>query len=198
MSGYDSNDLPYYAKNIDSSYTLIYEEKELNISIYKLDTIKLPHLSEAYIFHSFNGFESNIDNWIQNEENISTFMKYEGDASYKMNEYSSSFKYNMDSLSIWDFSSIIINCQVYCNVLQETDAKIIISMENEEGIYSRHELYINKYIKAYSSWWYIKYDIALSTQDIENSSTLKIYVCKNDKSEVYIDNFNVKIVGLKN
>ncbi|MFH2143868.1 MAG: glycosyltransferase family 39 protein, partial [Bacteroidota bacterium] len=39
LSGFDANDLPYYAKNIDSSDVLVYKNSELNVSIFELKNI---------------------------------------------------------------------------------------------------------------------------------------------------------------
>lgn len=56
---------------------------------------------------------------------------------------------------------------------------------------------MNKFIKAYSNWWPVRFEISIDLKEIKPGSKLKIYVWNIDKQKAFIDNFNVEITGLK-
>jgi hypothetical protein len=198
LSGLEDNDLPYYVKNIDSANVLIYEDKKLNISIFELNKIIIPSITGTEILNSLNDFEKETPHWYQNNLDITNATKYEGDNSYMVNEYSSTFIYTIDSLPEDSLNHFIISAQLYCNFDKETKSKLVISFETKDGAYIWQGKEVNKYLKAYSNWCPVKFDIELSKKDIKPKTILKIFLWNIDKREAYIDDFNVKIIGFKN
>jgi hypothetical protein len=196
LSGLDYNSLPYYARNIDPANTLVYNDKELNISIYKLNKIPVINNNIPVIFHSFNGFEKQEKYWIQNDKEITDDVKYEGNKSLALNEFSSTLTYPIDSLNLGGSDEITISSTLYCLVRDKTDSKIVITLENKEGGYIWQASGINKYIKAYNNWWPVKFEQSLSVKDIKKNSTLKIYLWNAGKENIYIDNFDVKVLKI--
>lgn len=195
LSGMDNHDLPYYAKNISPSNKLLYQNKELNIAIYEIKDFSIPELTYKLLLHSINDFESKMDNWNQNSENITQETKYDGNNSMQVIEYSPTFEYYLDSLDLKNINQLFISCSAYCNYQDKTSSKLIISVENKEGAYIWNGVEINKYIKAYSNWWPIKHEVSLKKSDIKENSKIKVYLWNEDKQKAYIDNFQVKIMG---
>jgi len=81
--------------------------------------------------------------------------------------------------------------------LDQTTASLVFSIENESGSYIWHGQQMNKYIKAYSNWWPVSFEISVNSNEIKPNSNLKIYVWNIDKQKAFIDNFKVEITGLK-
>lgn len=196
LAGLDSNDLPYYAKRIDSANVLIYENKDLNISIYKMNKIEVPEINGTEIFNSYNDFEQKVSYWDTNDNNTSDEIKYEGVYSWKVNEFSSTFSYPLDSLPVKEFKYLIISCKLFCKVEQETSSKLIISVETKDSAYISQSMEINKYLKAYSNWWPANFEIEINKNEIKNASFLKVYLWNIDRRKMFIDNFSVKIIGI--
>lgn len=196
LSNLDYNDLPYYAKRVDSANVLIYENKDLNISIYELNKIEVPESTGTEIYKSFNDFERKVPYWDTNNTNISSETKYEGAYSWKVDEFSPTFSYPLDSLAVKKFKYLIISGNLYCNIEQETSSKLIISVETKNSAYISQSMEINKYLKAYSNWWPVKFEVEINTNEIKKASFLKVYLWNIDRKKVYIDNFNIKIIGI--
>jgi len=133
--------------------------------------------------------------WKQKKEQITNEVFYEGKASNKIPEYSSTFEYPIDSFDMHDINQLFISCKAYGNFKDKTTSKLIISIENKDGVYVWESIEINKYIKAYSNWWPIKHDITLNISDLKENSTLKVYLWNDDKQIAYIDNFEVEVIG---
>lgn len=197
LSGMESNDLPHYAKYIDPSSKLIYENKQLNIALYEISEISQNTGSNELLTRTLNEFEKDIPHWNQNANDKSKTVSYKGDFSYKFTEYSSTFSFTMDSLPIKDFNYYDIVASVYCNFERKTSAKLVISLETNQGIYVWQNLDVNKYMKAYSNWWPVTFETKIHIKDLKKKSLLKVYVWNGDKTTSYIDNFEVKISGLR-
>jgi hypothetical protein len=71
---------------------------------------------------------------------------------------------------------------------------IIVSLENSTGTYFWKALEIDRYIKAYSNWRPVKFNITIPQKDQKSASRLKVYVWNSDNQKVYIDNFGIKII----
>ena len=187
------NDLPFYAKDPENFGTLLIENKELKIKVYDLTGLSNPYSETNRILHSFNGFEREIINWGQNPVNQRSQTKYEGMNSYSVGEYSATFKYPLDSLYLNNPDKIIITAGAQCFFTEPTTAKLIISTEpvSGKGIWKAFE--INNFMKAYSNWWPVEFEIIIEANEIKSGTLLKIYIWNPEKDEAYIDNFEINI-----
>jgi len=197
LSGINNDELPLFAENIHTSNKLIFEDKDLKISIYELNQLSILSSVGKQLLLSQNNFENTPIYWNLNGNTLSETIKYEGEKSLLMNEFSATFSYPLDSLPTQDFSKIIIASKVFCNFSDQTTASLVFSIENESGSYIWHGQQMNKYIKAYSNWWPVSFDISVNSNEIKPNSNLKIYVWNIDKQKAFIDNFKVEITGLK-
>ena len=196
LSGMDIIDIPYYAKNISSTNTLLFENKELNISIYEMNDFSIPEITELTLLNTLNDFEKSIQNW--NQTDISTEIRYTGEKSNMVAKYSSTFKYSVDSLHITDSNSLLIQCNLYCYFEDETDSRIVVSIADDSGVYVWQALAINKYLKAYSSWWPVEFEVSIKNKELRKDSQLKVYLWNINNDIAYIDNFGIKIIQIKN
>jgi hypothetical protein len=196
LSGLEPDDLPYYAREIPPSNELIFENKELDLSIYKLNELNLPGLSGALLLSTLNDFEKEIPFWSWPAEDVSSKIKYAGARSNQVARYSSTFEYPMDSLQAGGRQDLMIQCTIFCYSEDKTDAKIVVSIENSGTTYFWKALDVNRYLKAYSSWWPLTFVVSMNQKDLKPGSRLKVYVWKNDGSNVFIDNFGISIKGI--
>ncbi len=196
LSGMDFHDLPYFAKNPSKNNKLLYENKKLDIKIHSITDFSNPKQTGVLLFNSLNDFEKNpVNHWHQNSEHITKTIHYEGLASNKLQEFSSTFELSTDSLDLQNFEQLTISSSLYCNFLDKTKATLIISVVSADETYVWDGIEINKYIKAYSNWWKIEHEITLQKQDLKANSKIKIYLWNVDKQKGYIDNFEIKIFG---
>lgn len=193
LSGINRVDLPYYARSISPANPVIYDSKELNLSIYELRTFALPGHSETPLISTLNDFESAAPFWHQNKQDLSTQIKYAGAKSNMVSQYSSTFEYPLDSLRGSDTTHLLIHCSLFCYAVDKTNAKIVVSLENSAGTTFWKALEVNRYLKAYSNWWPITFDVTVTGMDLKGASLLKIYVWNSENQDIYIDNFQIEI-----
>ncbi len=198
LSGMSNKDLPYYALHISPKNELIIEERELNIALYKLTEFTVPEHSLSLLLATMNDFENAVPFWKQNEQDLSTDIKYEGVKSNRVTRYSSTFEYPLDSLQGEDSQGLFIQCSLFLYAEDKTNTKIIVSLENNEVSYFWRALEVNKYIKSYSHWWPVSFNVTIPQKDFKSESSLKVYVWNTDKEPVYIDSFGLRITNAPN
>jgi len=196
LSGLNQNDLPFYAKKPENYGSLFKENKTLKIQLFALPELHNPYSKSNLLFDSFNGFEKPRNYWMQDSESISGELKYEGKTASKVDEYSATFNFPLDSLYQDSLEGILISAEVYCNFAEATKAKLVISTESKNGEKTWQAMEINKYLKAYSNWWPVNFELILTTEEIPPGTVLKIYVWNTEKMPAYIDNFRIKIYRL--
>lgn len=196
LSGMEQTDLPYYARNISPANPTIYESIELDLHIYELRALTLPGHSETPLISTLNDFESTAPFWHQNEQDLSTHIKYAGAKSNMVSEYSATFEYPLDSLPGSAESDLLIHSSLLCYAVDKTSAKIIVSLENSEGTGFWKAFDINRFLKAYSNWWPVTLDVTIKQKELKSASRLKIYVWNSEEQEIYIDNFQISLSGL--
>ena len=121
---------------------------------------------------------------------------YEGDSCAKVIEFSPTFSVELKDFNLDSFESIYIYTSLYCNYDNSTNSKLAISLETKDGNYKWEGLEINKYLKAYSNWWKVSNTLLIHKNEIKQNSKLSIYLWNIDKKNAYIDNFEVKIIGI--
>jgi 4-amino-4-deoxy-L-arabinose transferase-like glycosyltransferase len=197
LSGLELSDLPYFARNISPLNKIVFESKDPDLSIYEMSELHYPDKSENPLLYTFNDFENPVPFWNQNNQDFSREIKYAGVKSNQVIEYSATFEYPLDSLLTTDTQSLLIQCSLYCYAEDKTESTIIISFENGSDTYFWKAHGINRYLKAYSNWWPLTFDVTIPQKELKSGSMLKVYVWNNDSPEVYIDNFRINIFGIK-
>ena len=103
----------------------------------------------------------------------------------------------MDSLQTNGSGDLLIQCSLFCYAEDQNDARLVVSMEKDDGMVFWKALEISRYLKAYSNWWPVHFDVTITQKDLKKNSRLKAYVWKNSPSDVYIDNFSIEICKLE-
>jgi len=194
LSGMKAADLPVYARNIPASVKPVYSNQSLNLVIYELKDLPLAYQKPVSLFTTMNDFEQAVPYWKQQEKDISNHFQYRGARSNRVSEYSSTFEFPLDSLGKEPVQDLLVLTSLFFLSEDQTRARIVISLENDSGIPFRETLEMNPYLKAYSNWWPITYEVTIPQTHVNQNSRLKIYVWKTDKSRLYIDNFQIKLL----
>lgn len=196
LSALEKKNMPYYARNISPSNKLLYENKDLNIAIYEMCDFSIPELKDEKILLSINNFESPIPFWSQQEGNISSEIQHSEEHSNIVTKYSSTFTYPVDSLLINHPDAVFIKASAYCYFQDKTSAKIIISVQDNEGAYIWKASELQPFIKAFSNWWQVSYELELNSTELKNQSNLRIYILHEDEKPAYVDDFRIEIFGI--
>jgi len=197
LSNYDYYDLPYYARNAKQANKLIFEDSELNIAVYKLDSLMVPSLEGKNLVHSFNEFETEQEHWDYNGNGEANEIKVSGERSVSLNEFSPVFSYELDSLSFNKENKLQVGLKLYCYFTDKPDAKLVVSIEDKTGVYFWQGKEVNKSIKAYSNWWPVGAEIDIRPDEIKKGSTIKAYLWNTGRTEAYIDDFTINITEME-
>ncbi|MDF1576602.1 MAG: glycosyltransferase family 39 protein [Bacteroidales bacterium] len=193
LSGMELNDLPFYARNISSGNRLVYEHKELGIKMFDMSNLIIPEETETAVLSTFNDFENPVPFWNQKESDISEQTSYAGTKANRLSEFSATFDYPLDSLVSAHPGDLLVQVRLFCFSEDQSSAKVIVSLENNSGSYVWEALEINRYLKAYSNWWPVSFEVPLSRTDMKTNSHLKVYLWNAEKQEVWIDNFGIRV-----
>ena len=193
LSGMEESDLPYFVRNISLLNPVVYRSTKPDLAIYRLEDYLYPDLSGIPLLSSFNDFEAAVPHWNFKEQDLSTRIRFQGAASNRVSGYSSTFEYPLDSLFITSPQDLFIQIELYCYAEDQTGANLVVSLENDAGIYFWKALGVNRFLKAYSNWWPASFGVDISHMDLKNQARLKVYLWNTDKPDVYIDNFSIKI-----
>lgn len=195
LSNINYESLPYYVRNIDSEYKLVYENKNLNMFIYELNKIKDPKASGKILLATKNDFESTTPkNWNENLGHRTNSIKHHGIFAQQLGEYSSTFIYEINRLPEENISQLSIRTKVFTYWTEETQAQLVISLENKNGeSYFWKGKSIQSTIHAYSNWWPMDFNVEVSLKDIPSDAQLKVFVWNKEKSTAYMDDFLVEI-----
>lgn len=196
LSHISKNDIPYYVKNLNPNSKLVLQDEFTNIKIYKITDLFDPESDGMLIFNSLNNFEKDYQYWNNYNSRSVEIKPYEGDSCAKVIEFSPTFSVELKDFNLDSFESIYIYTSLYCNYDNSTNSKLAISLETKDGNYKWEGLEINKYLKAYSNWWKVSSTLLIHKNEIKQNSKLSIYLWNIDKKNAYIDNFEVKIIGI--
>lgn len=191
LSGMSVNDLPLYARNIPLDINPLFKSKDPELAIYAMKDLPRVDLEEVPLLTSFNDFENAVPFWNQQKGDNSEKIKFAGTRSNSLQEFSSTFEYPLDSLQLEEGHELLIHSSLYFYAEDQTDARIIFSIEGADGtsFWKAHE--VNPHLKAYSNWWPLEFSVTIPPQDLLPACLLKVYVWKSDDTEAYLDNFSV-------
>lgn len=193
LSGMSESDLPYYARYISLHNRLIFENRDPDMKIYEMKEFTRFDQTENKLLSTYNDFESAVPFWSTNNRDLSLDISRSGRNSNRVIRYSSTFDYPLDSLQFDTGQSLVIQCKLYCNAWDRSDARLVVSFEDSTGTYFWKGLDINHLIKAYSNWWPVSFDVTAGPGEIRKKSRLKVYVWKRGKPDLYIDDFGISL-----
>lgn len=187
------SDIPYYARNNSNITRSLYLDDKLQLDISEVKDLSVLIRSEQATFSTFIDFESAVPNWFLRENSITDSTSFRGNKCNKFDEYSATFYYPVDSLHFDPGERILVTSRFYCNYEDITSAKLVISVEEGNDTYIWEGLPVNKFIKAYSNWWQVKYEYEIPAEKIRKGSVLKVYLWNQDKRTSLIDDFEITV-----
>lgn len=191
LSGFESSEKTFYLKDIHLHNKLIFEDPELNITLYEMDDHSLEEEKITSLLLSKNDFEKAEAYWIQDNADLSRQQAYSPSNSNRIAEYSATFLLPLDSLDLSQAKTIVVDFQLNMLSHEKTDAGLILSVESQEGVYHWESIDPNHFVKAYSNWWTVNKRSEIQANEIKSNSVLKVYVWNPKRQEIYIDDFQI-------
>lgn len=189
ICGMTYDDLPPYAYNIFIKETP--EIDRFGVKIYNMDhlEIAIPHYDT--LFSSTNHFDSDTPNFWHHRGDLSQKTSYSGSTSNKVDTYSATFSYPLDSLREIGQDTIFAVINSQCNCYKNTNCAIVVSIDNAGDNLSWNSSCISNGVKAYSHWFPFDHRRELHLNDYPTGAIINVYFYKTDNSEVYIDDFSI-------
>ncbi len=156
--------------------------------------LKYKKLSDTLLFHSLNNFEKECIFWKGNPKNSLTNNYFSGKKSEQLNPediYSSTLKYPIGKHSN-DSTSLKVNVSVWVKMLPNSAGTIVISLENDKGVFLWHPRRLQSYMIDRSEWQQIFFNEEFKS--IPYDSQLGTYVITEGKDKIWLDDFDVKII----
>ncbi len=191
------NKKPFFAKNIDSTYTLVFENKKHGIYMYKIPKVIIPEISGYKMAESKNDFEVRHENWTYNENNRETEMHFSGKYSSRLEEFSATFRLPLDSAIQLGVERIFIKCNLHFLCANKAGFSLVFVVENESGSQFWEGKNIDNEIRVLEKWNHTKFETVIDARKITPGSVLKVYVWNPQKGLAYIDDFEIQVYGLK-
>ena len=189
--------LPYFAKNIDDTYKLVYEKPEQGIFIYELPKLIIPERDGVKILETRNDFEKDYEYWSYNPEIVTNKKQYSGHASSKLFEFSPTFSIEMDSLRHERSGSIFIEVEFQGYFHDFPSSSLVFSLENDEGTYFWEAKSISSQVRTFRSWNPVKHNLILNAESVKPASLLKVYLWNPENDLGYIDDFGIIVYSFK-
>ena len=190
LSNLEEQRLPYYAK-MTQNQEKVFEDSALNIQIYRLTDFSQP----SKLFESDNNFETSSIGW--SDSRLDKQHIYSGSYSSVVDEYSSTFKISLDSLKLAPMNQLIISASCYLDLIDESDPQMVISIEKEQKNEFWKGISLKKQIKSYGNWLPVSVNEIINLKDIKTNGTLSIYIWNREKSELYLDDFKIELLGIE-
>ncbi len=185
------SDVPFYLKRAKTNEALA-KDDQLAVAIYKVEGANNIFSEENLLLNVLNDFNGEIDLWTSSADHLIEDPKDKTNQVSKVPQYSSTYQLALDSLELNSKGILIsVNCRLLSN--GQTDAKLVLSIENEEGNIHYSSRDIDPLIKSYSNWWDVPLESAISTEEIKSNAILKVYVWNESLNELYLDDLEVRI-----
>ena len=111
--------------------------------------------------------------------------------SNKMGTYSATFSFPIDSLRSAGCDTVYMVVSAQCNSYAKTDCAVVVSIEKADSTLNWSSSSIGNGIRAYSHWFHFDYQKEIILNEVPTEAVMNVYFFKNDKAEVYIDDFNI-------
>lgn len=192
LSNQNASDLPFYATFLDTENNITIDKNEiLNLSIIELKKI-------AYkLIETENNFEQEFKNWTYPKEQITNKLAKSKSFAHDVFEYSSTFQFNLDSITKNLTSGLIINTELFHFFKDSIEAQIVVSIETNNEAYYWKSAGLNYYSETGEDWKKIENEFVITATELRPNSQLKIYVWNPKKQPCLIDDFKITLIGFK-
>ena len=150
--------------------------------------------TDTLLFHSLNDFEKKYSEWSGDSSNISSDFFFRGKKSELLGAKdmcSSTFTYPIGKL-FNDSTSLTVTASVWIKIPKQAGVTtLVISMENNGGIFFWKPRGLEDYINDRSEWQQVSLKEKFTSAS--HDTKLSIYILNDNKKEIFIDDFDVKI-----
>ncbi len=188
--------LPFFAKIIDKSYDLLFENEKHGMYIYEIPKVIIPELSGKKLLKTRNDFQKIDENWTHDESMLSEETFFSGNRSQRLHEFSTSFSIALDSLDQYKGKNLYIKAGFQSNFAHKPSSLLVFSMENEEGGYFWESRNIGQDIRVFNRWYHQDFYLLIKNEEIKNNSVLMIYIWNPGNDVGYIDDFEISIYAI--
>jgi hypothetical protein len=188
--------MPFFAKNIDNSYKLIFENPDHGIFIYEFPKLIIPERDGAKILETKNDFEKDYEHWTYDPSVRTEEMSYSGKVSAQLFEFSPTFSLVLDSFLSEGTDKLFIQARFQGYFHATPSSMLIFSLESDDGNYFWEAHRFDSQIRAFKSWSSISQNLSLDAKTIKPGSVLKIYIWNPGNEKGYIDDFGISIYHL--
>lgn len=190
LSGLRKQDLPNYLKISDTTQTEITSSTKIPFKIIKIASLQQNSYLEL-VLNSKNNLEKTDSLWVLNLADKSKEEACSKPYSNKVNQYSSTFKYNIPEHL--RENNIHVNVGLNVNLVGNCEGFVVVSLEDENGIILYEQYNVTDKIKAFGNWKAITFGVLFNKEQLKTDSFIKVYVVNNNQEEMYIDDFEVEI-----
>jgi 4-amino-4-deoxy-L-arabinose transferase-like glycosyltransferase len=188
--------LPFFAKNINDTYKLVFEKPEQGIFIYEIPRLIIPEEEGNLLLETRNDFEKEFEYWSYNPDAMTSEIYYSGNTSSKLLEFSPTFSIELDSLWHERSGTLFIQADLQVNFYNFPASRLIFSLETDEGNYLWEAKEIRSQVRALRRWNSVHHDILLNAESVKPASNLKIYIWNPENDRGYIDDFGITVYQL--
>ncbi|MBI4929361.1 MAG: hypothetical protein HY841_01255 [Bacteroidetes bacterium] len=174
----------------DSSATKLYSGNYKNTFNYFMQYYVS---ADTLIVHSLNDFESKKENWSGDTTNLSSENIFSGKKSELLDAkdiYSSTFTFSISKIRN-DSSAVIVNTSVWVKMAEHARGTLVVSLEDNGGIFFWKARKLEDYVNDRNEWQQVFFKEKFTS--ISNDAKLSIYIINDNKKEICIDDFDVKV-----
>ncbi len=183
--------LPYLARNIDSTYTLLYENPKHHIYVYEMQHVIIPEIDGNKVLETKNDFESNHLFWQPELSELPAWIEKSGNRVIKLNEYSPGFSASLDTLLDTTTSNLFVRCRVKVNFHSDPSAQLAVSVEDEHGVYFSENKVFSSIVTVKHHWQTVEFDMTINGKNMKPRSIIKICIWNPDRNHAYLDDFEI-------
>ena len=189
LSFLQRDQLPFYARQPDAANPVVFCDKLIDFTIYELKKAEIPF----EIYSCLNDFEKTPPYWEEDRSSMSGEQQVSGKLSHLPGEFSSTFRFPLDSLDVSPPGKIIVSAQARCLFSQPTTAKLIVSVESGGQAYVWEGIDAVKFVRAYKHWCTVRFELPIDAAAIQKNSVLKVYLWNAGKEKFFVDDFSILI-----
>lgn len=193
LSSNEVKSFPPYIKDLDTNVVQLLESyNDINLKIFQFK-------KNAFVLKKLMSDTCTFDvkpskKWILDDTKITKEFKFRGKNGLKVDEYSATFILNLDSAILQKpFNKLVLNIESKCLTQTESNANIVMSIEDKNGSYIYSSQLIRRYLEAQGNWHAPFLNEIVPFKDVKPNSILKIYIFNPDKTWLIIDDFKVNL-----
>ena len=190
LSGMQNANLPLWMRLNNDSKRILFRDSPLGIEAFRFSKM----IDLKTLFKDSFGYEAQQKFWTFHEDSRESKFVFSGNYSERINTYSATFEFPVDSFHLSGTGQWIIRARTRCKMKDHAEVKLVVEISSPvKNLFWKGED-CNHFMKAYGLWWEIKNELILNQSDfMHKQAKVKIYVWMNSKTEVFLDDWLVEV-----